>query len=236
MDSSSGKSTRSRFAICSGLHDVAHRRSAACGRVAARSRRTSGPGTGVPSGRRSARRAAPARTRAAGRSPASFATFGRLGAPLGVPLRRRRPVRPLACLRVAALRRSSREIVDGDRGRAAGDLAHAHAAARARSRSPRAQRTTDTGPTAGPARSAASRQRDGTTASRPPATRRRTAAASSLDTPRATACQNRTRSSRRAADGRPGDHICAAHRTNRLLALACAHIATPPASGVATTS
>lgn len=28
MDSSSGKSVRSRFAICSGLHDLAHRRSA----------------------------------------------------------------------------------------------------------------------------------------------------------------------------------------------------------------
>jgi len=32
-------------------------------------------------------------------------------------------------------------------------------------------------------------------------------AASSLDAPRAIASQNRTRSSRRAADGRPGDHI-----------------------------
>lgn len=34
-----------------------------------------------------------------------------------------------------------------------------------------------------------------------------TAAASSLDTPPAIASQNRTRSSRRPADGRPGDHI-----------------------------
>jgi putative transposase len=34
-----------------------------------------------------------------------------------------------------------------------------------------------------------------------------TAAAPSLGTPRAIASQNRTRSSRRAADGRPGDHI-----------------------------
>jgi hypothetical protein len=33
------------------------------------------------------------------------------------------------------------------------------------------------------------------------------AAASSLDDPRAIASQNRTRSSRRAVDGRPGDHI-----------------------------
>ena len=32
-------------------------------------------------------------------------------------------------------------------------------------------------------------------------------AASSLDTPRAIASQNRTRSSRRDVDGRPGDHI-----------------------------
>ena len=34
------------------------------------------------------------------------------------------------------------------------------------------------------------------------------AAASSLDHPAAIACQNRCRSSRRATDGRPGDHIC----------------------------
>src|SRR5262249_58132030 len=33
-------------------------------------------------------------------------------------------------------------------------------------------------------------------------------AASSLDAPRAIASQNRTRSSRRAVDGLPGDHIC----------------------------
>ena len=34
-----------------------------------------------------------------------------------------------------------------------------------------------------------------------------TSAAASVDTPRAIAAQNRTRSSRRNVDGRPGDHI-----------------------------
>ena len=50
MDSSSGKSTRSRFEICSGLHAFAHRRSwrRPCRRPM---KRTVGPGTSVPSGR-----------------------------------------------------------------------------------------------------------------------------------------------------------------------------------------
>ena len=49
MDSSSGKSTRSRFAICSGLHDLAQRRSA---RWPWRRpiKRTSGPATSSPAG------------------------------------------------------------------------------------------------------------------------------------------------------------------------------------------
>ena len=49
MDSSSGKSTRSLLAICSGLHEAAHRRS--CRRPRRRpTQRTFGPGTAAPSG------------------------------------------------------------------------------------------------------------------------------------------------------------------------------------------
>ena len=55
------------------------------------------------------------------------------------------PARPP---RVAALRRSSREIVDGVAADPAGDLAHAHAPGPAAARSPRARQTTGTGPTA----------------------------------------------------------------------------------------
>ena len=113
MDSSSGKSTRSLLAICSGLHEAAHRRS--CRRPRRRpTQRTFGPGTAAPSG---------AAIRPPRRSctyclsspfAASLATFGRFA-------------RRSAChwavvarysrfpLRVAAFRRSSREIVDDER-------------------------------------------------------------------------------------------------------------------------
>jgi hypothetical protein len=47
-------------------------------------------------------------------------------------------------------------------------------------------------------------------------------AASSLDAPRAIASQNRTRSSRRAVDGLPGDHICP-----RIARIACWRFPTP---------
>ena len=53
-------------------------------------------------------------------------------------------------------------------------------------------------------------------------------AASSLDEPRAMACQNRTRSSRRAVDGRPGDRISSPHRPDRLMTPAAAHRGPPP--------
>ena len=75
--SSSGKSTRSRFAICSGLHAVAHRRSCAASVSPTDPPHLGGPATGSPSGRSimPARRSC---TYSRSRSLAtSFAVFGR---------------------------------------------------------------------------------------------------------------------------------------------------------------
>src|SRR5512135_754443 len=113
MDSSSGKSARSRFAICSGLHDAAQRRSARrpCRRPI---QRTSGPGTATPPGLVIVPASRSCTYSRRTWFAASFATFGR---------RARRSACHCAAMarysspppRVAALRRSSREIVDGDR-------------------------------------------------------------------------------------------------------------------------
>ena len=114
MDPSSGKSTGSRWAICSGLHAIAHRRSRRrpllrpfhCG--------AAGPATGDPS----ARRIIPA-----SRSATYWCSAGLIASLAG--LGRRAINSDFHCatdaryakdpLRVAALRRSSREIVDGAR-------------------------------------------------------------------------------------------------------------------------
>jgi hypothetical protein len=52
MASSSGKSTVSRFEICSGLHPLTHLRSWRCGLFRPFHRAVTGPSTGVPSRRR----------------------------------------------------------------------------------------------------------------------------------------------------------------------------------------
>ena len=204
MHSSSGKSIRSRFAICSGLHDLAQRRSARrpCRRPI---QRTSGPGTAAPSGLVivPASRSCTYSRRA--RFAASFATFGR---------RARRSACHWAAVaryssrppRVAAFRRSSREIVDGDRAvrlaisrtphpparktaissRSANDKYRPDSGARLTGRIPplsRNQRVPTTGDTP---------------ASMP---------ASSLGIPLAIATQNRCRPSRPATGGRPGERI-----------------------------
>jgi hypothetical protein len=109
-------------------------------------------------------------------------------------------------VRVEALRRNSLEIVDGDRF-----------SRRAIARTPTrwARRIAIS------SRSANERQRPDSGANEiggipPPSRNHRlptaceipaAAAASSLDQPAAIASQNRCRSSRRAVDGRPGDHI-----------------------------
>ena len=114
MDPSSGNSMGSRWAICSGLHAVAHRRS--CRRPLLRPFHcgAEGPEAGDPS----ARRIMPAsRSATYSRSVAFSASLAGLG--------RRAISWAFHCatdaryakdpLRVAALRRSSREIVDGAR-------------------------------------------------------------------------------------------------------------------------
>src|SRR5205814_2448257 len=108
MDSSSGKSSSSRFAICSGLHDVTHRRSPRCGLLRPFHAGPAGPAT-LPSTVRTTpdnRSCTYSRSRA---SPTSFAIFGR---------RARRSACHCAIdalysnrlVRVEALRRNSREI------------------------------------------------------------------------------------------------------------------------------
>jgi hypothetical protein len=123
MVSSSGKSSLSRRAICSGLQAVAHRRS--CRRPARRPfQGTLGPRISLPFG---------ATTRPASRSctysrsaalMASSADFGRRAdrsaCHCAVVARYSKPPP-----RVAALRRSSREIVEGCPLEPAGDLPHA---------------------------------------------------------------------------------------------------------------
>jgi hypothetical protein len=92
IDSSSGNSARSRFAICSGLHEFAQRRSCRRPRLRPFHRGVAGPGTGRPSGVRMtpARRSC---TQARNRSlTASFAVFGPRRSPVAMPLRDHRPI------------------------------------------------------------------------------------------------------------------------------------------------
>src|SRR3954466_4915416 len=203
---SPGKSSRSRREICRGLHALAQRR--CCRRPWRRPFQvTAGPAAAAPPGAATA----PAnRSRTYARSAefvASFAGFGRRAARSAchwaVVARYSRPPP-----RVAALRRSSREIVDA-----------ARPSRRATSRTPcpcaRHSATSS--------RSANDRYRpEGGLDDRasvdggmPPASRNHRAptaddtptptAASSLDRPAAIAVQNRRRSSRRATPGRPGE-------------------------------
>src|SRR5665647_1845701 len=114
MDSSSGKSTSSRCAICSGLHDLAQRRSCRLARLRPFQRGATGPDTTTPSGRRTC----PTRrswTYSRSRSLAtSLAVFGRRATSSAFHCAT--PARYSSVpLRVAALRRNSLEIVDGSR-------------------------------------------------------------------------------------------------------------------------
>src|SRR3954469_9425496 len=206
MVSSSGKSSRRRRAICSGLHAVAHRRS--CRRPRRRPfHGTTGPRTAAPFGAMMTPASRSCTYRRSGSLIASLAAFGRRAdrsaCHCAVVARYARPPR-----RVAALRRSSREIVDG-----------ARFSRRAISRTPcRCARQI-----AISSRSANDRERpdsgfaDGARwdGGMPPALRNQRAptagdtpaptAASSLEHPAAMAAQNRWRSSRRATEGRPGE-------------------------------
>jgi hypothetical protein len=194
----------SLLAICSGLHATAHRRS--CRRPCRRPiQRTSGPGTVVPSGLtiRPPRRSC---TYCFNRAfAASFATFGR---------RARRSACHCAVVaryskvppRVAALRRNSREIVDGDRcsWRAISRTPWPRTRGRATSsRSANERKRPDRAPRRNDGIPPLWRNHRVPTAGDTPAVR----AASSLDNPRATPAQNRCRHSQPPAGGRPGDRI-----------------------------
>src|SRR3954464_9279426 len=206
MVSSSGKSSRKRRAICSGLQAVAQRRS--CRRPRRRPfHGTTGPCTAAPFGAMMTPASRSCTERRSGSLIASLADFGRRAersaCHCAVVARYARPP-----LRVAALRRSSREMVDG-----------ARSSRRAISRTPcRCARQM-----AISSRSANDRERpdsgfaDGARwdGGMPPALRNQRAptagatpaptAASSLEHPAAMAAQNRWRSSRRATEGRPGE-------------------------------
>src|SRR5665648_435193 len=114
MDSSSGKSIGRRLAICSGLHARAHRRSWRRGLFRPFHGAGAGPATATPSGRRTC----PARrswTYSRSRSlTTSLAVFGRRATSSAFHCAT--PARYSSFPpRVAALRRSSLEIVDGSR-------------------------------------------------------------------------------------------------------------------------
>ena len=204
--SSSGKSRRRRRAICSGLHAAAHRR--ACRRPCLRPfQGTPGPRTAAPSGATTTPASRSCTYRRSAAFTASFAGFGRRAARsacrCAAVARYSRPP-----LRVAALRRSSREIVDA---------ARPSRRAIPRTPWPCARHSAIS------SRSANDRHRPGggfadgasVAGGMPPASRNHLAptagdtpaptAASSLDWPAAIAIQNRRRSSRRATPGRPGD-------------------------------
>src|SRR3954465_10162613 len=206
MVSSSGKSSRRRRAICSGLHAVAQRRS--CRRPRRRPfHGTTGPRTAAPFGAMMRPASRSCTYRRSGSLIASLADFGRRAersaCHCAVVARYARPP-----LRVAALRRSSREIVDGARSsrraisrspyRCARQIAISSRSANDRERSPSGF--------------AAGARWDG---GMPPALRNQRAptagdtpastAASSLERPAAMAAQNWRGCSRRATEGRPGE-------------------------------
>src|SRR5215203_3609738 len=213
MVSSSEKSIRKRRAICSGLHALAHRRG--CRRPCRRPfQGTTGPRTAAPPGPQTSPASLSCTYPRSAAFTASFVGFGRRAARsachCAVVARYARPP-----LRVAALRRSSREIVDA-----------ARPSRRAVSRTPQPRARNS----ASSSRSANDRYRsdggfaDGAKAlgGMPPASRNQRAptagdtptsiAAASLDRPTAIAAQNRRRFSRGAPPGRPGDRGTTARR------------------------
>src|SRR3954451_15289646 len=114
MPGSSANSTFSRAEICSGLHALAQRRSWRRGLLRPSHGLTAGPATAVPSGRRTwpARRSC-TYSRSRG-SAASLAVLGRRATSSAFHCATDGRYSSLPP-RVAALRRSSREIVDGER-------------------------------------------------------------------------------------------------------------------------
>src|SRR3954466_9228343 len=206
MVSSPGKSIRRRREICPGLHALAHRR--CCRRPCRRPfQATAGPTTAAPPGVATApdRRSCTYVRRAA--VVASLALFGRRAARsachCAVLARYASPP-----LRVAALRRNSREIVDAARPsrRAISRMpwpCARHSAISSRSANTRYR--SDGGFADGASvvggMPPASRNQRAPTAGDTPAS----IAAASLDRPAAIAAQNRRRFSRCATPGRPGD-------------------------------
>src|SRR5215207_3411612 len=206
MASSPGKSIRRRRETCSGLHALAHRR--CCRRPCRRPfQAAAGPTTAVPPGVATApdRRSCTYVRSAA--VVASFARFGRRAARsachCAVLARYASPP-----LRVAALRRNSREIVDAARPSRRAISRMPWPCARHSAISSRSANTRDR-PEGGFADGAsdlgdippASRNQRPPTAGDTPAS----IAAASLDRPAAIAAQNRRRFSRCATPGRPGD-------------------------------
>src|SRR4051812_25805722 len=206
MVSSPGKSIRRRREICPGLHALAHRR--CCRRPCRRPfQATAGPTTAAPPGVATApdRRSCTYVRRAA--VVASLALFGRRAARsachCAVVARYAKPP-----LRVAALRRNSREIVDGARlsWRAISRMPWPRA--RHSAFSPRSANTryrsdggfADGASVVGGMPPASRNQRPPTAGDTPASI-----AAASLDRPAAIAAQNRRRFSRCATPGRPGD-------------------------------
>src|SRR5262245_24344737 len=226
IDSSSGKSRGRRRAICSGLHARAHRRGCRCP-----CRRpfhaTTGRGTIAPLGAMitPANRSCTYRCRVA--LTASFAGLGRRAARsachCAVLARSSKPPE-----RVAALRRNSREIVEGARvSRRAISRTLCPSARQSAicSRSVNARYRPDRGGAEGvrcdAAMPPASRNHRVPTADDTPAL----TAAFSLECPVAIATQNRRCSSRRPTEGRPGE--CSFARPARSERLPRVVIATP---------
>src|SRR2546427_6237609 len=224
--SSSGKSRGRRRAICSGLHARAHRRG--CRRPCRRPFHvTTGLGTVAPLGAMIAPANRSCTYRCSSVLVASFAGLGRRAARSAchwaVVARYSKPPD-----RVAALRRSSREIVDGARAsrRAISRTPWPWARQRAIcSRSVNARYRPDSGGAEGircdAAMPPASRNHRVPTAGDTPAL----TAASSLECPVAIAAQNRRCFSCRRTEGRPGERSFARPaRSERLLRVV---IATP---------
>src|SRR6185437_1666816 len=207
MVSSSGKSSRRRRAICSGLHALAHRRG--CRRPCRRPfQGTTGPRTAALPGPPTSPASLSCTYPCSAAFTASFAGLGRRAARsachCAVVARYSRPP-----LRVAALRRSSREIVEA---------ARPSRRATACMEQPCARRSATSSRSANERYRLASGLADGlnidggippaflnhrvpTACDTPAAT-----AASSLAIPAAIAAQNRRFSSRPVAGGRPGEN------------------------------
>src|SRR5499427_6113779 len=210
IDASSGKLCGRRRAICSGLHARAHRRG--CRRPCRRPvHGTTSLGTLAPFGAMTAPSKRSCTYCCSWLFPASFAGFGRRAARsachCAVVARYSRPPE-----RVAALRRNSREIVDGARAsrRAIARTPYPWACQSAIcSRSVNARYRADDGGAedlrCDAAIPPASRNHRVPTAGETPAS----TAASSLARPAAIATQNRRCSSCRRTEGRPGEYSLA---------------------------